>query len=151
MKKDKKNTLEKRYKKFYDKCLSKAEKMRPNKKKISNVLKKARKIFERLHNIPRCEALTKNICYFCDLLSDYFAGIYQELPLSTIVAVLAGLLYVVSPIDAFPDVIPVLGWIDDAAVLAFVVAAEQGDVEEYLNWKKQQVINDEAPHLELVG
>ena len=152
MRKKKETTLKKRYRKFYEKCIAKAKKMLPNKKKISNVLKKARRIFERLHNIPKCEALAKNICNFCDLLSDYFAGVYQNLPLSTVVAALAGLIYVVLPIDVLADFVPVLGWLDDAAVLAFVVAAEQNDVKEYLNWKKNQpVTNDGMPHLELVG
>ncbi|MCA9040728.1 MAG: DUF1232 domain-containing protein [Planctomycetaceae bacterium] len=32
-----------------------------------------------------------------------------------------GLLYVLSPIDALPDVIPILGWIDDIGVLGYLV------------------------------
>ncbi|MGD1902718.1 MAG: YkvA family protein [Geitlerinemataceae cyanobacterium] len=34
----------------------------------------------------------------------------------------ATLLYLVSPIDISPDFIPVLGWIDDGAVVALLVA-----------------------------
>lgn len=30
-------------------------------------------------------------------------------------------LYVVSPIDLVPDVIPILGWCDDLAVIAYAV------------------------------
>jgi uncharacterized membrane protein YkvA (DUF1232 family) len=30
------------------------------------------------------------------------------------------LLYVISPLDFVPDVIPILGWIDDLAVLAYM-------------------------------
>jgi uncharacterized membrane protein YkvA (DUF1232 family) len=33
----------------------------------------------------------------------------------TIILILA-LLYILSPIDLIPDVIPVVGWVDDAAV-----------------------------------
>ena len=35
----------------------------------------------------------------------------------------AGLLYFICPFDAIPDAIPVLGYADDAAVIAAVVAA----------------------------
>ena len=132
--------LKKRYKRVYDKCATKANKVLANKKKISKCIRKARKIFERLHNLPRFNTLSNNICNFCDLLSDYFDGTYKNLPLSTIVAILAGLLYLVLPIDCLADFIPVLGWLDDAAVLGFVVVAEQNDVKEYLDWKANKSI-----------
>ncbi|MCM0619523.1 YkvA family protein [Nocardioides bruguierae] len=35
---------------------------------------------------------------------------------------LLGVLYIVWPIDAIPDTIPVLGWLDDVGVLALLVA-----------------------------
>ena len=127
--------LRKWYRRVYEKCLTKAQAMMPDKKKISNKIKKARKIFERLHNVPRCDALSKNICNLCDLISDYLDGVYTNLPLATILASVAGILYLVLPIDALADFIPVLGWIDDAAVLGFVIATEQKDINEYLEWK----------------
>lgn len=34
------------------------------------------------------------------------------------IVVLAGV-YVVSPLDIVPDILPILGWVDDAAVIAF--------------------------------
>lgn len=40
----------------------------------------------------------------------------------TIIALLA-FLYIVSPLDLIPDVIPVIGWLDDLGVLAW--AAKQ--------------------------
>lgn len=140
--------LKKRYRYVLNKCTTKANKVLSNKQKISNSIRKARKIFERLHNLPKCEALSKNICDFCDLLSDYFDGKYKNLPLSTIVAVLAGILYVVLPIDALPDFLPLAGWIDDAAVLGFVALAEKNDVEEYLAWKRDQaaIISNQLPN-----
>ena len=131
--------LKKSYKRVYDKCVAKARKIMPNRHKISKALRKARKIFERLHNIPRFDAFSDNICDFCDLLSDCFEGTYKNLPLSTIVAVLAGVLYLVLPFDVLADYIPVLGWIDDMAVLGFIVKAEQNDIKEYLGWKASAI------------
>lgn len=141
----KKNTdakLKEIYKRKYEKQCLKAEKLIRDKKKISKALRKARKIIERLRNIPKWESLVLNICNLCDLLSDYFDGNYPNLPLATIVAIVGGLLYVVLPIDALPDVLPLIGWVDDAAVLAFVVTTERNDVSEYLDWRKSQAISE---------
>ena len=99
------------------------------------MLRKARKLFERLHNVPRFDTFSKNICNFCDLLSDYFGGVYKNPPLATVVAILGGILYLILPLDVLADFIPVLGWIDDIAVLSFIVKAEQNDIKEYLEWK----------------
>ena len=91
-----------------------------------------------MHNIPRFETLSKQICNLCDLLSDYLDGTYTNLPTATIIALIGGLLYLVLPIDAIADFIPWFGLLDDAAVLGFVIAAEQNDVNEYLEWKSNQ-------------
>lgn len=124
---------------LYAKCVKKAKKIIPNRKKLSEKIKKARKIAERLKNLPRCNELSKHVCNFCDMLLDYLAGEYHNLPLATIVALLAGLLYLIMPIDVIADILPGIGWIDDAAVLAYVFKAEQNDVNEYLKWKEEQL------------
>ena len=36
--------------------------------------------------------------------------------------VLAALVYVISPADAIPDVLPVVGWLDDIGVMGLAVA-----------------------------
>lgn len=125
---------------FLDKCKVKAQKMLPNRKAVSKTIRKAGHKFERLRNLPKCDTLFKNICNFCDLLSDYLDGTYQALPLATIVACLGGLIYLVLPFDVLPDFFAGIGWVDDAAVLAFIMAAEQNDVNEYLAWKENQVM-----------
>jgi uncharacterized membrane protein YkvA (DUF1232 family) len=43
----------------------------------------------------------------------------RRAPLKTRLTVIAIIAYVVSPIDLISDFIPVIGWIDDAAVIAF--------------------------------
>lgn len=42
----------------------------------------------------------------------------NRLPLSVVIVL--GLLYIVSPLDVLPDVIPFLGWLDDIGVLGYL-------------------------------
>ncbi|MGF1520745.1 MAG: YkvA family protein [Leptolyngbyaceae cyanobacterium] len=46
------------------------------------------------------------------------------------------LLYLVSPIDIAPDFIPVIGWIDDAAIATLLIAEISQICLEFLNGRK---------------
>jgi uncharacterized membrane protein YkvA (DUF1232 family) len=71
---------------------------------------------------------------FYAMLRDALSGRYPNAPWATVAALAFALLYVVNPFDLVPDVLPVLGWLDDAAVLAAVGAAAQGDLGRYTEW-----------------
>ena len=140
MKENKQLVLSKRRQRFFSRCESKAEKIARNKKKFAEILRKARKTIEKLRTLPRCETLSRDLCNICDLLADYLDGIYQNFPLSTVVMLLGGVLWAVIPWDPIPDILPVLGWIDDAAVIAGIVMTAQKDINDYLEWKKNQPV-----------
>jgi uncharacterized membrane protein YkvA (DUF1232 family) len=45
------------------------------------------------------------------------------------------IIYFVSPIDLLPDWIPLGGFIDDAAVIGFVLKQINTDLEQFLKWE----------------
>jgi uncharacterized membrane protein YkvA (DUF1232 family) len=53
-----------------------------------------------------------------DLLAAYYCAFDRDTPLQVKAALLGALAYFVLPIDLVPDILPVLGYADDAAVLA---------------------------------
>jgi uncharacterized membrane protein YkvA (DUF1232 family) len=53
-----------------------------------------------------------------DLLSAYYCAFDRGTPIQVKAALLGALAYFVLPVDFAPDVLPVLGFADDAAVLA---------------------------------
>jgi uncharacterized membrane protein YkvA (DUF1232 family) len=53
-----------------------------------------------------------------DLLSAYYCAFDRETPLQVRAVLLGALAYFVLPFDGVPDVLPLLGFTDDAAVLA---------------------------------
>ncbi len=53
-----------------------------------------------------------------DLLTAYYCAFDRATPFHVRAALLAALAYFVLPVDAVPDILPVFGFADDAAVLA---------------------------------
>jgi uncharacterized membrane protein YkvA (DUF1232 family) len=53
-----------------------------------------------------------------DLLAAYYCAFDRETPTHVKVALFGALAYFVLPMDAIPDMVPIIGYGDDAAVLA---------------------------------
>ena len=56
-----------------------------------------------------------------DLLAAYYCAFDKQTPRHVQVALLGALAYFILPFDFIPDVMPVLGFTDDAAVLATAI------------------------------
>ena len=56
-----------------------------------------------------------------DLLAAYYCAFDRATPLQVKATLVAAIAYFVLPLDAIPDVLPVLGFTDDAAVLAIAI------------------------------
>ncbi|NTV02273.1 MAG: DUF1232 domain-containing protein [Chlorobiaceae bacterium] len=71
---------------------------------------------------------------------------YRDVPWRSIVLITTGLVYFVSPADAIPDFIPMLGLTDDAALLAAIFSSVKHDLDRFLEWEKsQEGSEDERP------
>lgn len=86
----------------------------------------------------RRTANPRKIWYYMQLLFsmliDSFNGKYP-LPKKTIFVMTFSLLYLISPVDISPDVFPVIGVVDDIAILAFAFNFIKDDLEKYNAWK----------------
>jgi uncharacterized membrane protein YkvA (DUF1232 family) len=71
------------------------------------------------------------------LLRDYWTGKYREIPWGSIATIVAALLYVFSPLDLIPDMVPFVGFLDDALVVNFCLKIISRDLENYKRWKKK--------------
>ena len=56
-----------------------------------------------------------------DLLAAYYCAFDRDTPLPVKATLVGALAYFVLPLDAIPDVLPVIGFTDDAAVLATAI------------------------------
>ncbi|HMB93585.1 MAG TPA: DUF1232 domain-containing protein [Rhodothermales bacterium] len=69
------------------------------------------------------------------LLRAYASGTYRDVPWRLITAASCGTLYLVNPLDAVADVLPLLGFTDDAAVLSTILTALSKDLDRFREWE----------------
>jgi uncharacterized membrane protein YkvA (DUF1232 family) len=63
-----------------------------------------------------------------DLLAAYYCAFDRDTPRHVQVALIGALAYFVLPFDLIPDMLPVLGYTDDAAVLATAIKLVAGHI-----------------------
>jgi|AntAceMinimDraft_2_1070361.scaffolds.fasta_scaffold00823_10 uncharacterized membrane protein YkvA (DUF1232 family) len=73
------------------------------------------------------------------LLKDYWKGGYRDVSFWSILVFVAGILYVIFPIDILPDFIPLIGQIDDAMILICCIWFLEKDLLKYKEWKIRNI------------
>lgn len=106
---------------------------------IDDVLEDEDAIKSKFENKGKLQRYLDDAVILFSLLKDYANGNYREVPFNVIAAIGGALLYVLSPIDLIPDFIPIIGYLDDAAVVAFCLNLIEKDLISYKIWKKQEV------------
>ena len=82
------------------------------------------------------------------LIKSSMAGEYTGVPGTTVAAAVAVLIYFLSPIDLIPDFIPVLGLLDDVALVAWFSTTLKGEMDKFSEWESSHatlVSADETP------
>ena len=69
------------------------------------------------------------------LVKDYVKKYYTEFPSGTMLAIVAALIYFLSPADLVSDIVPILGFVDDAAILGKCLDFAKDDSKKYNKWK----------------
>jgi len=95
------------------------------------------RVYERLlHLLRMVGRFWNDLPLLVRLLKAWKDGRYRGLSVQTLVAVVAALLYVVSPLDLLPDFIPWIGLFDDAVVLAWLLASLAKDLDRFRDWEQ---------------
>ncbi len=105
---------------------------------MDQVLDKSARIVEKVLSSDTLSREIHKVRILMRMLSDYRKGEYRQVPWNSVAAIGVALLYILIPLDLIPDVIPVVGFTDDLAMLLFVWKMILRDVEEYVSWKCSQ-------------
>lgn len=109
-------------------------------KKLLNDPDKIEKFLQRLEKklktVPLAGDRLAKIPVMASLIKSYIKKEYTDIPIGTIIAITSALIYFVSPIDIVPDVLPGIGYVDDALVIAVCWILVETDLEEYAKWRE---------------
>lgn len=126
------NSLKDLYKRFSQSKTKASELVKDKEKakvKIDQALKKANA------NKGEMQSVWQQLQSLFSLAKDYFNGTYTDIPKKSIVAIIAGMLYFLSPVDLIPDFLLGFGLIDDVFILGLVIKQVAKDLEKYQAWK----------------
>ena len=104
-------------------------------KDLNRVMKNYKELDDKFKNKSKLKKFYNDFKLLFGMIKDYISGDYTEVPWYIIGAIGSALLYVLSPIDLIPDFIPVLGYLDDAAVVAICLKFINEEVNAYKIWK----------------
>jgi len=92
--------------------------------------------------IGRLKRVAKRIPFAEDLLAAWVCTRDPSTPRRVKLTLLAAIGYFVLPLDAVPDVMPLLGFTDDAAVIAAALAAVTGSITPQHRDKAKEMLAD---------
>lgn len=102
-----------------------------DKEKMQNLLNRFKEFF----NNNSLEEIKDNMKEAFNYVSDVFSGRYKDYSMTALITLVAGMVYVVSPIDIIPDFIPIVGFTDDITVFLFVLKSVNDELERYCKSK----------------
>ena len=84
---------------------------------------------------PALKTALKKVRVLYALFKDTVDGKYK-MPPASVAMIGGGLLYFILPADLIPDFIPVIGYLDDLAVLTTIMNSLQKEISDYRLWKE---------------
>lgn len=130
---DKKKNISQEYLKAHSKDVSEEdiEKLNKNKRKLKKIL-----------SLKAFSDQKKKLKMFIEILRQYQKGNYREIPWRSITAISFTLIYIINPLDVVPDVLPVVGYIDDTTVFMALLSLAEKDLNQFEDWKASQSVDE---------
>jgi uncharacterized membrane protein YkvA (DUF1232 family) len=69
------------------------------------------------------------------MVQAYAKGEYKAIPQKSLLSIVAVLVYFINPFDLILDVLPVIGFADDVALLLWLFKSVSSDIEKFRVWE----------------
>lgn len=112
--------------------LNRAKEYLGNSEKLKGLLDKVAEYVNR----SGLATVKRTLLLLYDYVMDTATGRYQDYSVGNLTMIIAALVYLVSPLDFIPDLIPG-GLLDDAAILSWVFNRAGEELANYQAWKER--------------
>ena len=121
---------------FYKKNETKAMEILKDKNKVSKLLEEAMNK-AKANRIGPIDEIWSKLQIVFSLLKDWISGEYKQIPMGSLMILVVGLIYFITPIDILPDLIPG-GFVDDVVIFGFLFKQISADIDAYRSWKEEK-------------
>ena len=94
------------------------------------------KLEQKLRPVPVVGDKLADIPILVSMLKSWVEKEYTDVPRRSLIVLVGTLLYIVSPMDVIPDFIPIVGQLDDVAIVALCLKLIQPDLDKYVAWRR---------------
>ena len=120
---------------YFAGLLSRATQYAKNPDKLKDLTTKARQKAESAGRSGPLKDLWESMMALLRLIRAYAKGEYRQVPAQSLVLIVAAVLYFLTPLDVIPDFIFGLGYLDDAAVIAWVINTVKSVLDDFQRWE----------------
>ncbi len=118
-------------------ALQRAGKIVGNKESLNRLMDKAADKIDTGSGVAGgAKRFADKIFTFLRMVKACITGEYKELPIRSLVLVVAALIYFVMPLDAIPDFIPIVGMLDDVTIILAISRSIADDVRKFEEFER---------------
>lgn len=120
----------------YRKAAEKVESFRDNPEKLTSLVGRVAELTR--SGMPERYGLIRGrVSALCRMVKAYARREYTEVPWGAIALITTSLVYLVTPMDLVPDFLPIVGFGDDIALLAWTISQIEGDIDRFVEWENR--------------
>lgn len=108
----------------------------------SSIKELINKAFEYAENHDALSEVVNKVKLFGNYIMDVVQKRYKGYSKRSVILCLAGLIYLISPIDLIPDFIPIMGLFDDAVVIGYIFTQLHEELMKYSEFKGLNSFSD---------
>ncbi len=128
-------------KEILDGGLEKAGEIIKNNEQISKLMDEVQ---AKVDKVPLLRDAIKDLPVMASMVKSYVKKEYTTVTPKVIATIVSAFIYLVKRKDILPDSIPILGQLDDIAVIALALKFIEPELKEYLNWKNTAAAKTET-------